>query len=365
MLRHRATLLLTLASLVSACGSDEPTAPTAPAPTPTPPIPTPPPPASVPATPPPSCVLEPTRTVASDVRARRGLALADGWVLALDETLVAVGPEARHAVSRPDLRRLLAVAVVGDGPLALFEGSTADTAHALIAIDPRTGAEVVRPLSGAIATSRRATDEDGIWLAWSGPSGTRGLERFERGASGLTVTSLALGDDAPSEEAPVEVLDLLVDGERWAATWRLGPTEDPQSRVLVSTDAGHRVSDGLHEALAIESSAFDGSALVLVASFEFARPGLVRFAPDEEPLAIVGPGQAAPPPLGERTRASLDVDDEGLWLARRDALGQRLGARTRVVDGPVEMAGLERRGDALGLVWATPEGIYERTVRCP
>ncbi len=311
------------------------------------------------------CAIEGARLVADGVHARRGLAVAEGWRFALDDGLIAIGPDgARHEVAVTEPRRLLAAGLVDGRPLALYEASTADAAHALVAHDPIADTAIAHPLPGALATSRRATSADALWLAWSS-GGARGLERFGRDETRLRHETIALGDAPASDEAPVEVLDLVVAGPRWAVVWRRGPTEDPQSHVYVSTPAGDRDSHGLHEALAIEASGFDADALVLVAAFEFARPGVVRFAPDEEPLAILAPGTAAPAPLTDRVRAGLDVDDDGLWLARRDALGQRLGERSRLVEGAVEMAALERRADGYAVVWTTRAGLHEGTIRCP
>lgn len=311
------------------------------------------------------CGLDDARLVASGVRARRGLAVAGGWYVALDDSLIAIGPDgARHEVAVTEPRRLLAAGLVDGRPLALYEASTADAAHALVAHDPVADAASAHPLPGALATSRRATSDDALWFAWSS-GGARGLERFGRGGARVVHETLALGDAPATDEAPVEVLDLVVDGPRWAVVWRRGPTEDPRSHVYVSTPAGDRDSHGLHEALAIEASGFDGDALVLVAAFEFARPGVVRFAPEEEPLAILAPGTRAPPPLTDRVRAGLDADDDGLWLARRDALGQRLGQRSRLVEGAVEMAALERRGDGYAVAWTAADGLHEGTFRCP
>lgn len=314
-----------------------------------------------------ACALDAPRLVAAHVRARRGLVVADGWRFALDDALIAIGPDgARHEVPVAEPRRLLAAGLVEGRPLALYDASTRDAAHALIARDPIGGAELVRPLPGPISTMRRAASDEALWLAWSGPHGMHGLERFAREAQRLATTSLDLGNEQGSDEVPVEILGLAVEAERWAAIWRLGPTEAPDARVFVSTPEGHRESDGLHEVLAVESCGFDGDALVVVASFEFARPGVVRFTPDEQPLAILAPDEEAPPPLADRRRALLHMEEESLWLTRSDALGQRLGERLRVVDGPVEMAALDRRDDgSLVLDWTTEDGLYERTVRCP
>ncbi len=313
----------------------------------------------------PACTLGDAALAAPGVRARRGLALAGGWLFAADDALVAIAPDgARHRVERSSIHRLLAAAVIDGAPLAVFDAPSAEGAHAIVALDPTGGAPALeRPLPGPLTTSKRAATERALYFAWSGPGGTRGLERLARDGGAFAHEAIALGDEPPSDEAPVEILGLAAERERWAAVWRRGPTEDARSRVYVSEPGGRRVAEALHEALTVEAMAFDADGLAVIAGFEFARPGLARFGEDES-LTILAPGREAPPPLAERERAELDLDHEGLWLSRRDALGDPIGERVRVAEGPVEMATVERRGAALDVAWASADGVYQRTIRC-
>jgi hypothetical protein len=110
-----------------------------------------------------------------------------------------------------------------------------------------------------------------------------------------------------------------------------------------------------------------------VATFEFSRPHYVRLrAGAEEPLAAreLAATEEPPAPLAGRERAELDVDDTGLWLRRRSAAGDAIGAPERIVDGRVESAAIVRRSDAVRLGDALLVGYWRdgavrgRTVRC-
>src|SRR5690606_20800023 len=118
-----------------------------------------------------------------------------------------------------------------------------------------------------------------LFFAWSTTGGHRALERFTLEPDGsIAHAHVALGEEPASAESPVEILALAAEGDRFAAIWRRGPTEDVRSEVYLTTSASHRDVHALHEALAIDSIAFAGDELALIATFEFSRPHLVRIA---------------------------------------------------------------------------------------
>lgn len=306
----------------------------------------------------------------------RGLALAlhDGELTARPISSEGRALESPHTSRISGAQGLLALVPRGERYLLLARGSCEASAHCLIAqaLDRRgavLAAPTPVPLPEPTRTARRAGDEGPLFFAWSTTGGHRALERFTLESDGsIAHASVALGDEPASAESPVEILALAADGDRYAAIWRRGPTEDVESEVYVTTSESHRDVHALHHALAIDSIELRGDALALITTFEFSRPHLLRLSAREgEPTLAreLASGARVPAPFTERERAELDPDGRGLWLRRRDAKGDPIGERALVADGSVESAAITRRGDALVVTWLAGGAVHGRRVRCP
>ena len=316
--------------------------------------------------PPADCTLGRVEVLLDHARARRGLAMGGGLVAALDDGLTTKIPDhVAERRARPGLERMFVLAYLQTHWI-VGEGTCPESAHCLHVVEAFDEAPArTIPLPGRVVTSRRAVDDESFLFAWSAAGGARGLERWTWEDDALVHRSIPLGDEPASEEMPTEILGLAADGDRWAVVWRRGATEDAESEVFVDEPGRHRTVESLHEALTIESIAFDGDALALIAGFEFSRPGFVRLTGDGPERRLVAADETPPAPFAERVRAELDVDDEGLWLRRRDGAGDSLGARVRITEGPLEMAAIERRSGIIRVAWATADGlVHVRDVQC-
>jgi hypothetical protein len=110
-----------------------------------------------------------------------------------------------------------------------------------------------------------------------------------------------------------------------------------------------------------------GEMVSLVATFEMARPHYVRLrAGATEPLEAheLAPGERVAAPLAERERAELDADSHGLWLRRRDAIGDAIGAPELVAAGRVGAATLVRVERTLLVAYERDGALLVRTVSC-
>ncbi len=176
------------------------------------------------------------------------------------------------------------------------------------------------------------------------------------------------------DTGPVEILGLAADASREAVLWRLGAPEDPASRVYLSTPGGDRIVSGLHDAVVIESFAWQkGDGLELVAGFELSRPRLFRLDGVgrlvDAPKTLMA-GAAVPAPFAERRRAEIGASADGVVLRLRDGAGNPVGAPTVVLGGPTaaqtHAADVAHVGDHAFLVaLASPQGnkAIVRTVR--
>lgn len=305
-----------------------------------------------------------------------------GLAVALHQgTLTArrLSPEGRAVgemrnVALPGATALLALERRGPGYMVLSRGPCEARAHCVIAamLDAEGGSlgePLAVPLPEAIRTSRRALSDEALFFAWSTLGGHRAVERFEVSARGtLTHVRFALGDAPPSEESPVEILGLAADGDAFAALWRSGPMEDLRSEVFLTSATTHREVHALHEALALDAIALSGETLSLVATFEFSRPHFLRIRVGEEEPDLareLAHGAPVPDPFSERERGALEVDERGLWLRRRTAAGDPIGAGVRVAEGRIASAALARRGDLFVAGWRAGGVVEGRSVRCP
>lgn len=377
--RVRAALCGLLVSITCACDAPQATPPVeAPAAPPAAP-------AAPPARPPAECALGEPEVVIDGARERGSLAVAPSREGAL--VVLASGGELvtralsgqgrpRGAQRRAPVRgldALLALEPRGERHLLIGRGSCPESAHCLLAIALDRGAPLGAPVAAAlpepIRTLRRAASraEDApVFLAWSTTGGHRGLERFVLDG-GLGRARVPLGTEPASEEAPVEILGLAADGDRWAAVWRRGPTEAVQSSVLLTDASAHVAVDALHDALAIDAIELSGDALALIATFEFSRPHHVRLRlgrPEPEHARELAAGAPLPAPFEARERAELEHDDQGLWLRRRDAAGDPVGSRVLLAAGAVESAAVARLEGALLVAWQETGSVRARTVRC-
>lgn len=282
------------------------------------------------------------------------------------------GAAHRAAVGRLDA--LLALEPRGERHVLIGRGACDESAHCLVAMTiegSAIGAPVTAALPEPIRTFRRAASagEDApIFLAWSTTGGARALDRFVVEGGSLGRVRVPLGVEPASEEAPVEILGLAADGDRWAVIWRRGPTEDVRSHVYLTTADSHVDTHALHDALAIDAIELSGETVSLIATFEFSRPHHVRLRPGrEEPehARELPAGGALPPPFAERERAELEADERGLWLSRRDAAGDPIGSRSLVARGAIESAALARSGEVLLVAWQAGGVVRGRAVRCP
>lgn len=274
-------------------------------------------------------------------------------------------------------RALLALVPRSDRYLVLAYGSCEASAYCLLAqaLD-RHGAALAGPTSvvlpDPIRTSRRAGDGS-LFFAWSTTSGYRGLERFALRPDGSVAHErIALGEQPASSEKPVEILGLAVDAERFAVVWRQGVTEDTRSEVyLTSGEASVKAAEhevhALHDVLAVDSIALEEGVLTLITTFEFSRPHLLSIdvSTGEPTMAReLARSERAPSPFVGRERAELDVDRAGLWLRRRDAAGDPLGERVRLIGARIEGAALTRSGDSLFAIWIAEGATHGRRVTC-
>ncbi len=331
--------------------------------------------------PPARCELSEPAVALEDVTERASIALAAdaGGALLAVASGDALATRALDAEGRPTSapRRaalegvdgLLALEPIGARTILVARGACAESAYCLVALDVRgaIGAPLASPLPAPVRTVRRAATDRALFVAWSTSTGHRGIERFTIEGDSLGRARLPLGVEPASEEAPVEILGLATDGDRWAAVWRRGPTEDVRSAVFVTSNDHHDRVDALHDALAIDSIALSGETLELVATFEFSRPHYLRLRLgrlEPELARELARGDAASAAFADRERAELDADARGLWLARRDAAGDPIGERVRVVDGAVRSAALARLGDSLLLAWQSDRSVWTRRVAC-
>lgn len=361
--------LLAFAVLVSLCS--EPPA-TRPEPTPTPPSPT------EPSAPPPSlagCDLSPPVTLLPPGHATSiavSLTDAGGHVSAADGEALAVrriGPQGAGMGAPFELSlsgSLHALAPLGDAVVAVTRSTCPESAHCLSARREGSPSTLSAALPGRLLTSRRATTGERLYLAWSAEGGSRGLETFlETGSLGRVRRQL--GPEPPDPELPVEILGLSADADRWAVLWRRGAAEDERSRVFLTTDDSHEAVGALHEALVVEAMRLDGDQVELIVGFEMSRPHhvVVRRGAREPTTARELRGGEVPAAFRDRERGTLEIDEAGLWLGRRDALGDPLGPRTRVLDAVPRSAALARRAHAYLVVWLDREGSARaRWARC-
>lgn len=264
-------------------------------------------------------------------------------------------------------RALLALEGGERGTLMLARGSCAEEAHCLLArLLDDDASRLAAPLPGPLRTMRRMATARRVYFAWTAEGGHAGLDIFTLG-DGLGRVRARLGDRAPSDEHPSEILGFAAQNDAWAVLWRRGVLESADSEVFLTTDVAHRSVHALHDTLAIDAMARTNREVSLIATFEFSRPHFLRLDPRaDEPLSAreIPAGEPPPDPFAERARAFLDVDADGLWLHRQSAAGDALHPPVRV--SPSTSAAALARLDAARYIvaWIEDREVRGRVVDC-
>jgi hypothetical protein len=309
------------------------------------------------------CTLGPIETAIAP--ARGSLAIAEPSTIAIvDRGAVKLRPRGGRirSFTLEGAEAIYAFERAGDQHVLIAYGAC-DGAPCLIAqLLDRAGAaigEAVRtPFSTGVRSSKVASDDRGVYLAWS-ERGARSLERWQIAGRSLIHETHALGTEAADDEAPVEILGAAAHEGSWAVVWRRGPPEAHESEMFVTTGAGHASIEALHHAVAIESLSIEGGTVRAIASFEYSRPHVVRVRGSE----VVDAREIAPDE-GGAARARLDRDEGGLWLRRVSAAGDPIGAPIRVARGELGGARITGTNGRYHVAWIAERAVRSRAVRC-
>jgi hypothetical protein len=291
-------------------------------------------------------------------------------------TLVHVDGERLARTELAITGRLLGLAPGGDGFVLLTVGacSTPDSARCLRAHHLRvTGAGLVAgdalelPQASELRSFRVVAEGELVYLARSYRSARPTLERF-----GLPRTEGAAPShermrmaEAVGDEEPVEILALAADGAAWALMYRHGATEDLTSGVVLATQLDEHHVEILEDMLVVESVAWVGNSIAMVAAFEFARPAYLRLGPDGEvrvPPREIPFGLEVPEPFGGRLVVRVDGESGHVVLEVRNGAGDRRGERIPLVGARI--ADLTREPGGFLIAWLEDGTLRLSHLRC-
>jgi|GEM_PF-3381214 len=266
-------------------------------------------------------------------------------------TLVRVDGDALTGSALPLSGRLLGLAPSGEGFLLLTVGPCAapDSARCLRAHYLRVtdaglvaGAAVELPQSSELRSLRVVPEGELVYLARSYRTARPTLDRFgpPRAVVDAPTHERMRMAEAVGDDEPVEILALAADGAAWALMYRHGATEDPRSGVVLATQLDEHHVEILEDMLVVESVAWVGNSIAMVAAFEFARPAYLRLGPDGEvrvPPREVPFGLEVPEPFGGRLVVRPDGVPGHVVLEVRNGAGDRRGepiplANARIAD---------------------------------
>ncbi len=324
-----------------------------------------------------AAALRVARRVGDDAPTAIAVMRTDGVTLvrALDDQLV--------SSTLPVAGHLLGVAPSGEGFVLLTVGpctagdsarclaaralTVGDTAFRSADTAFRAGEPLELPQPSELRSLRVVPEGELVYLARSYRGARPTLDRFgpPRAEGGPPEHQRFAIAEAVDDDEPVEILALAADGAAWALMYRHGATEDSRSGVVLATQLDEHHVEILEDMLVVESVAWVGSSIAMVAAFEFARPAYLRLGADGEvrvPPREVPFGMDVPEPFGGRLVAHTDGRPGEMVIELRNGAGDRRGERIPVPNARV--LDVTREPGGFLVAWLDGETLRLAHLRC-